>query len=99
MNGNTDGSHGIHGAANVCRADVEGAPGSSRSAERPDARQDVCLVAAHQRFLEQKGLVLTILSSVIISLLHGFVPRFLVAVTDTVAAIVVDILALIWALV
>jgi len=62
-----------------------------------------CLVAAHQRFLKQTGLVLmfatTILSSIIISFLHGFVPRFLVGITDPVAAIVVDILALIWALV
>jgi hypothetical protein len=63
----------------------------------------VCLVLSQQRFLENKGLVLIILSSllanVIVSFLHGFVPRILVSITDDVAAIVVAILAAIWALV
>lgn len=63
----------------------------------------VCLVLSHQRFLENKGLVLIILTSllanVIISFLHGFVPGFLVSITDDLGAIVVGILAAIWALV
>lgn len=59
------------------------------------------LVLAHQRFLENKGLVLLILTSlastVAISFLQGLVPGFLVSVTDAIAAIVVGILALVWA--
>lgn len=63
----------------------------------------VCLILAQQRFLENKGLVLMILTSllanVIISLLHGIVPIILVSITDALAAIVVGVLAAIWALV
>lgn len=63
----------------------------------------VCLVLAHQRFLQIKriiALVLTsLLANVVISFLHGLVPGFLVSITDAIAALVVDILALIWALV
>jgi hypothetical protein len=63
----------------------------------------VCLVLAHQRFLQNKGLVLIVLTSllanVIVSFLHGFVPRLLASITDDIAAIVVGILAAIWALV
>src|SRR5262249_8185385 len=51
------------------------------------------LVFSHQRFLQNKGLVLLTLSSfianIIISFLHGFVPGFLMNITDAVAAIVV----------
>ena len=63
----------------------------------------ICLVLAHQRFLQNRGLVLLILTSlmgnVIISFLHGFVPRFLVSITDGIAAIIVALLAVIWGLV
>jgi hypothetical protein len=62
----------------------------------------VCLVLAHQRFLQIKRIVVLILTSllanVVISFLHGLVPGFLVSITDALAALVVDILALIWAL-
>jgi len=62
----------------------------------------VCLVLAHQRFLQIKriiALVLTsLLANVVISFLHGLVPGFLVSITDALAALVVDVLALIWAL-
>jgi len=61
----------------------------------------VCLVVAQQRFLQNKGLVLLILTAllgnVIISFLHGLVPGFLVSITDAIAAIIVAILAVIWA--
>jgi hypothetical protein len=61
------------------------------------------LVFAHQRFLQNKGLVLMILTSlvanIIISFLHGLVPGFLVSITDAVAAIIIAILAIIWAIV
>ena len=61
-----------------------------------------CLVLAQQRFLQNKGLVLFILTSLlatlIIGYLHGLVPLFLVSITDGIAAIVVGILALLWAI-
>lgn len=61
------------------------------------------MVFAHQRFLQNKGLVLLTLSSlvanIVISFLHGFVPGFLMSITDAVAAIVVAIIAVIWAIV
>jgi hypothetical protein len=63
----------------------------------------VCIVLAHQRFLQNKGLVLIIITSLvsnlIIAFLHGFVPGFLVSITDDIAAIIVCILAIIWAVV
>lgn len=59
------------------------------------------LVIAHQRFLENKGFMLLIgtslLATVIISFLHGLVPGFLVTITDVIGALVVVVLALIWA--
>lgn len=62
----------------------------------------ILLVMAHQRFLENKGLVLIILTSflatIILSFLHGIVPRFLVSITDDIGAIIIAILAAIWAL-
>jgi hypothetical protein len=62
----------------------------------------VFLVLAHQRFLENKGLVLIILTSflanIILSFLHGIVPRFLVSITDDIGAIIIALLAAIWAL-
>lgn len=61
------------------------------------------LVTAHQRFLQNKGLVLLIatslLATIIVSFLHGMVPGFVVSVTDLIGAIVVVVLAAIWAVV
>jgi len=63
----------------------------------------VCLVLAHQRFLKQYGLMLLFVTSLVgsflVTFLHGLPPRFLVSITDPIAAIVNDILALIWAIV
>jgi hypothetical protein len=63
----------------------------------------VCLVLAQQRFLENKGLVLlvacSLLGVLLVSFLHGLVPGFLVSITDMVGAIVITVLALIWAVV
>jgi len=63
----------------------------------------ICLVLAHQRFLQNKGLVLIVLTSLlanlIIGFLHNFVPGPLVSITDAIGAIIVGILALIWAIV
>lgn len=62
----------------------------------------ICLVLAHQRFLQNKFLVLLTLCSfvaaLIVSFLHGLMPGFLVSITDTVAAIIVAVMAVIWAL-
>ena len=64
----------------------------------------VLLVLAHERFLEMKSLVFLVLTSllatVIVSFLHGFAPAsFLVSITDSIAAIIVAILAAIWSLI
>jgi hypothetical protein len=60
----------------------------------------VCLVGSQQRFLENKGLVLIILTSfaanLIVAFLYGLVPNFLVHITDEVAALIVLILAAVW---
>ena len=62
----------------------------------------VSLVVAHQDFLKNLGLILLVftalLGNVIISFLHGFVPGFLVSITDGVAGIIVAALGCIWAL-
>jgi hypothetical protein len=61
-----------------------------------------CLLLAHQRFLQNLGLLLVVatslLGNVVVSFLHALVPGFLVSITDGVAAIVVALLAAIWAL-
>lgn len=63
----------------------------------------VALVLAHQRFLENKGLIMIALSSLlanlVIAFLQGLVPRFLVSITDDIAAIIVAVIAAIWGLV
>jgi hypothetical protein len=63
----------------------------------------VCLFLAHQRYLKQYGLLLllgtSLLGSFLVTFLHGLPPRFLVNITDPIAAIINDILALIWAIV
>ncbi len=61
-----------------------------------------CLLGAQQRFIQNNGLVLILLTSLIgtlvVSILHGFVPEFLVSITDAIAGIVVAIFAVIWSL-
>lgn len=61
------------------------------------------LVIAQQRFLQNKGLVLLVLTSllatIIVSFLHGMVPRFLVSITDAIAAIIVAVISMIWAVI
>jgi hypothetical protein len=60
----------------------------------------VCLVLSQQRFLERKGLLLLIACSllglVVISILQGFPPLFLVSITDGIAAILVALCGAIW---
>jgi hypothetical protein len=59
-----------------------------------------CLVLAHQRFLENKGLVILVILSLVLNLviafLHDLLPGFLTSITDAVAAIIVAIVAIIW---
>lgn len=60
------------------------------------------LVLAHQRFLENKGFLLlmgtSLVATIIVSFLHGFVPGFLASVTDAIGAIIVAVVALVWAI-
>lgn len=60
----------------------------------------VLLLIAHERFLLNIGMIALIATSivamVVISFLHNFPPTFLVSITDTVAALIVAILAIIW---
>jgi hypothetical protein len=60
-----------------------------------------CLILAHQRFIQNKGLVLIILTSlaanIIVSFLHAIVPLPLVSITDAIATIIVFVLVVLWA--
>ncbi len=63
----------------------------------------ISLFLAQQRFLQSKGLVLLVLTSllanVIVTFLLGIVPGFLVSITDAISAIIVGIIAIIWGIV
>lgn len=63
----------------------------------------VFIVAASELFLKNIGLLLMVATSficmLIVNVLHGFPPRFLVCVTDAIAAIIVSVVAIIWAIV
>ncbi|TLH63945.1 hypothetical protein [Mycolicibacterium phocaicum] len=63
----------------------------------------VLLLLAHQRFLQNKGLVLMLLTSlvcgVVLSFLHGLVPIILVSIIDNIAAIVFAVIAIIWGII
>jgi hypothetical protein len=63
----------------------------------------VFLVLAQQKFLQQKGLVALVLTSLvcmlIIGFLHGFVPLVVVSIVDTLSALIIGIIAIIWAIV
>jgi hypothetical protein len=61
------------------------------------------LVLAQQRFLQNKGLVALVATSlvanVVVAFLHGAVPGILVSITDSVAGVVLAVAAIIWAIV
>jgi hypothetical protein len=63
----------------------------------------ISLVLAQQRFLQNKGLVLVIVTSLaanlLLAFLHSFVPGFLVSITDDVGGILICILAIVWSVV
>jgi hypothetical protein len=60
----------------------------------------VCLVLAQQRFLQNRGLVILVIASlvanIVISFLHGFVPIILVSITDAIGAIIMAACGCIW---
>lgn len=60
----------------------------------------VLLLLAHQKFIENKSLVLLVLTSLLCNLILSFLinllPIFLVSITDAIGAIVVAIIAIIW---
>ncbi len=62
----------------------------------------VLLVLAQQRFLKGKGLMLLLVTAALLtfvtSLLHSIVPGFLVSITDALAALITAIVSAIWAL-
>lgn len=62
-----------------------------------------CLVLAHQNYLKNKGLVAlvatSLLANLLLAFLHGLVPGFLVSITDMLGAVIIAVLALIWAVV
>jgi hypothetical protein len=62
-----------------------------------------CMALAQQRFLQNRGLILLVLTSLVANLvigfLHGLVPFVMVSITDALAAIVLGIVAIIWAIV
>jgi hypothetical protein len=63
----------------------------------------VFLILAQQRFLQNKGLVILVITSlvatIVVSFLQGLVPGGLVSITDALAAVIVGVIAIIWALV
>jgi hypothetical protein len=62
----------------------------------------IFLILAHQRFLQNRGLVLLIATSlvatILLGFLHGIAPPFLAYITDDIGALINAILAAIWAL-
>jgi hypothetical protein len=61
------------------------------------------LLLAQPRFIQNKGLVLlfvtSLVANVVAGFLHGLVPGILVSITDDIAAIIFAIVAIIWAIV
>ncbi|MFE9689302.1 hypothetical protein [Micromonospora sp. NPDC005806] len=61
------------------------------------------LLLAQPRFLQNKGLVLlaltTLLCTVVLEFLHRLVPGILVSITDDIGALVFAVVAIVWALV
>jgi hypothetical protein len=61
------------------------------------------LILAQPRFLQNKGLVALVITSlvanVVVAFLHGLVPIVLVSIVDDVAAILLAIVALVWAVI
>lgn len=63
----------------------------------------ICLILAQERFLKSVGLMLLFATALaltfVTALLHGIVPGILVSITDALAALIIGIVAAVWALV
>jgi hypothetical protein len=63
----------------------------------------IFLLLSQQQFLKLKLLIAmiltTLLLTVVVSFLHGFVPIILVSITDDIAAIIIAIVAIVWAII
>lgn len=63
----------------------------------------ICLVLAHQRFLQNKGLIILTAVSMgltwVVAFLHAFPPGFLVSIADAIGALVIGIVGAIWLLI
>jgi hypothetical protein len=61
------------------------------------------LLLAHPRFLQNKGLVAlvgtSLVANIVLAFLHGFVPGILVSIVDDLGAVIFAIVAIIWAIV
>jgi hypothetical protein len=61
----------------------------------------VCIAIAHESFLKDAGIMVLVagalIANLVVSILHGAVPLFLVSITDAIAAIVVAIVAIVLA--
>jgi len=61
------------------------------------------LILAQPRFLQNKGLVALVVTSlvatIVVAFLHGLVPIILVSILDDLAAVIIAIIAIIWAIV
>ena len=62
----------------------------------------ICVLLAHQAFIQRIGLLLLVLSSLVINVLVTFLlsfpPGFLVSITDAVAGIVVALCGVVWSI-
>ena len=62
----------------------------------------ICILLAHQGFIQRIGLLLLVLSSlvvnIIVTFLLGFPPGFLVSIADAIAGIVVALCGVIWSI-
>lgn len=61
------------------------------------------LILAQPRFLQNKGLVALVVTSlvatIVVAFLHGLVPIILVSILDDLAAVIIAIIAIIWAVI
>jgi hypothetical protein len=61
------------------------------------------LILAQPRFLQNKGLVALVVTSlvatIVVAFLHGLVPIILVSILDDLAAVIIAVVAIIWAII
>lgn len=61
-----------------------------------------CLILSQEQYLQNRGLMVTILMSIgmtmLLTVLHGLPPRFLVFITDNIGGVIIAIVSIIWSL-